>query len=77
MWMGGFVTVGYVKRDGSLVIDAREAETVRLIFHLHNELKSVRLLKEDLDRRGLVSKLRTGKNGLTIEGKAYSRDHCP
>jgi site-specific DNA recombinase len=73
MWMGGFVPVGYVKRDRRLVIDEPEAETVRLIFRRYNQLKSVRLLKQDLDRRGLVSKVRTGNNGLKMGGKAYSR----
>src|ERR1019366_2410214 len=73
MWMGGFVPVGYLKRDRRLVIDEQEAETVRLIFRRYNELKSVRFLKQDLDRRDLVSKVRTGKNGLTMGGKAYSR----
>ena len=73
MWMGGFVPVGYLKRDRRLVIDRQEAETVRLIFRRYNELKSVRLLKEDLDRRGLVSKIRIGRNGLKLGGKAYSR----
>jgi hypothetical protein len=68
-----FVPVGYVKRDRRLVIDEAEAETVRLIFRRYNELKSVRLLKQDLDRRGLVSRIRTGKNGLELGGKAYSR----
>ena len=73
MWMGGFVPVGYLKRDRGLVIDEREAETIRLIFRRYTELKSVRLLKQDLDRRGLVSKIRTGRNGLTMGGKSYSR----
>jgi len=73
MWMGGFVPVGYVKRDRALVIDEQEAETVRLIFRRYTELKSVRLLKDDLDRRGVVSKIRIGKNGLKMGGKAYSR----
>ena len=73
MWMGGFVPVGYVQRGHGLVIDEREAETVRLIFRRYNELKSVRLLKQDLDRRALVSKIRTSKNGLRMGGKAYSR----
>ena len=73
MWMGGLVPVGYVKRDRRLVIDAQEAETVRLIFRRYNELKSVRFLKQDLDRRDLISKLRTGKNGLKMGGKSYSR----
>src|SRR5579862_9556773 len=73
MWMGGFVPVGYQKRDRSLIIDEQEAETVRLIFKRYNELRSVRLLKEDLDRRGLVSKIRIGKDGLRMGGKGYSR----
>jgi DNA invertase Pin-like site-specific DNA recombinase len=73
MWMGGFVPVGYVKRERTLAVEPQEAETVRLIFKRYVELKSVRLLKEDLDRRGLISKIRIGKNGLTMGAKAYSR----
>jgi DNA invertase Pin-like site-specific DNA recombinase len=73
MWMGGFVPVGYVKRDRRLAVDEEQAETVRLIFRRYSELRSVRLLKQDLDRRGLVSKIRTGKNGAQMGGKAYSR----
>jgi site-specific DNA recombinase len=73
LWMGGFVPVGYVKRDRSLAVDEEQAETVRLIFRRYSELKSVRLLKQDLDRRGLVSKVRTGRNGHQMGGKAYSR----
>jgi len=73
MWMGGFVPVGYLKRDRRLVVDKQEAETVRLIFRRYHELKSVRLLKQDLDRRSLASKVRIGRNGLTMGGKAYSR----
>src|SRR5271165_1445073 len=45
MWMGGSVPVGYLKRDGRLVIDEPEAVTVRLIFRRYNKLKSVRLVK--------------------------------
>jgi site-specific DNA recombinase len=73
MWMGGFVPVGYQKRDRSLTVDEDEAQTVRLIFQRYNQLKSVRLLKEELDRRGLVSKIRLGKDGRRMGGKAYSR----
>jgi hypothetical protein len=73
MWMGGFVPVGYLKRDRALAIDDQEAKTVRLIFKRYTELKSVHLLKQDLDRRGMVSKIRIGKNGLKMGGKAYSR----
>src|SRR5271169_5264970 len=70
MWMGGFVPVGYLKRDRRLVIDEREAETVRLIFRRYNQLKSVRLLKQDLDQRGLVSKVRISRSGRKMGGKS-------
>jgi site-specific DNA recombinase len=62
-----------VKHNRRLIIDEEQAKTVRLIFRRYNELRSVRLLKQDLDRRGLVSKIRTGRNGLKMGGKAYSR----
>jgi site-specific DNA recombinase len=73
MWMGGFVPVGYRKHDRRLVIDKEDAETVRMIFRRYNELKSVRLLKQDLDQRGLVSKVRISRSGLKMGGKPYSR----
>src|SRR5208282_4432050 len=73
MWMGGFVPVGYRKHDRRLVIDKEQAETVLLIFRRYNELKSVRLLKQDLDQRGLVSKVRISRSGLKMGGKPYSR----
>ena len=61
MWMGGFVPLGYNVCDHRIVIDEREAETVRYIFQRYQELGSVRLVKEDLDSRGVVSKRRTSK----------------
>jgi site-specific DNA recombinase len=73
MWMGGFVPFGYEKRERKLVVNEKEAATVRLIFQRYLELRSVRLLKDDLDRRVLLSKVRVGKNGLRMGGKAFSR----
>src|ERR1700730_14019014 len=58
MWMGGFVPLGYSVCDRRIVIDEREAETVRYIFRQYLGLSCVRLLKEDLDRGGVVSKRR-------------------
>jgi site-specific DNA recombinase len=58
MWMGGFVPLGYDVCDRRIVIDEGEAETVRYIFRRYQELGCVRLLKEDLDRRGILSKRR-------------------
>ncbi|MGA7869638.1 MAG: recombinase family protein [Candidatus Binatus sp.] len=73
MWMGGCVPLGYDVRDRRIVIDEREAETVRYIFRRYQELGCVRLLKEELDRRGVVSKRRTSKTGIESGGHSFSR----
>lgn len=58
MWMGGNLSLGYDVPDRKLVINEQEAQTVRHIFQRYVELGSVRLLKEDLNRHGIVSKKR-------------------
>src|SRR5467141_210511 len=73
IWMGGFVPLGYNVCDRRIVIDEREAETVRYVFRRYQELGCVRLLKEDLDRRGVVSKRRTSKSGTVSGGHSFSR----
>ncbi len=73
MWMGGVVPLGYDVCDRRIVIDEREAETVRYIFRRYQELGCVRLLKEDLDRRGVVSKRRTSRTGIESGGHSFSR----
>jgi site-specific DNA recombinase len=73
MWMGGIVPLGYDVRDRRMVIDEREAETVRDIFRGYLELGCVRLLKEDLDYRGVISKRRTSKTGVESGGHSFSR----
>ena len=73
MWMGGTVALGYNVSDHRLVINPAEAETVKGIFQRYLELRSVRLLKDDLDRRGIISKIRLSRNGNCSGGKAFSR----
>jgi len=73
MWMGGFVPLGYEVRDRRIVIDQGEAETVRYIFRRYQELGCVQLLKEDLDRHGILSKRRTSKGGIESGGHPFSR----
>src|SRR5260221_5954530 len=58
MWMGGNVPLGYEARERQLVVVESEAERVRHIFDRYCELGSVRLLKAELDREGVRSKLR-------------------
>jgi DNA invertase Pin-like site-specific DNA recombinase len=73
MWMGGTVPLGYDVRDHHLVVNAKEAETVRLVFHLYSELKSVPLVKEELERRRVVSKRRVSKAGAQSGGGSFFR----
>jgi site-specific DNA recombinase len=53
IWVGGSVTLGYASVNKKLVVVPEEAETVRLIFRRYLELGSIRLLVEDLDRKGM------------------------
>jgi hypothetical protein len=73
MWMGGFVPLGYDVCERRIVIHKGEVETVRHIFRRYRELGCVRLLKEDLDRHGILSKRRTSKSGVESGGHSFSR----
>jgi site-specific DNA recombinase len=58
IWMGGTVPLGYDWWERRLVVNEAEAATVRHMFERYIELRSVRLLKEELTRDGVVSKVR-------------------
>src|SRR5215472_692681 len=73
LWMGGVVPLGYDLRARCLVINQAEAELVRQIFRRYLELGCVRLLKDELDGRGAVSKPRVSGNGARVKGHAFSR----
>ena len=73
MWMGGVPPLGYGARDHKLVMIDSEADTVRLIFRRYAELGSVRLLKAELEARGIKSKSWTSASGRLVGGKPFSR----
>jgi site-specific DNA recombinase len=73
MWMGGLVPIGYDVIDRRLVVNQTEAETVREIFNRYLELGSVRLLMEDLNNRGIRSKVRIARNGNRSGGNLFFR----
>ena len=58
MWMGGFAPMGYRPHERTLVIDEPEAERVRKIFRMYVELRSVYLLKSELQRMDWVTPVR-------------------
>src|ERR1700731_1439905 len=73
MWMGGVPPLGYRAQDGKLIIVDSEAETVRFIFRRYSELGSVGLLKDELNARGIRSKLWTSASGRRRGGKPFAR----
>ncbi len=73
MWMGGIPPLGYRAQDGKLVVIESEAEIVHIIFRGYAELHSVRLLKDELEARGIKSKSWTTASGRRIGGKPFSR----
>ncbi len=73
MWMGGVPPLGYGVQDHKLVTIDGEADTVRLVFRRYAELGSVRLLKAELEARGIKSKSWTSASGRLVGGKSFSR----
>ncbi len=75
IWMGGWPPLGYDVKERKLVINPQEALHVKRIYEAYLEVGSVRLLKERLDRDGMVTKARHQKNGKTVGGRAFNRGH--
>ena len=74
MWMGGLPPLGFDVQDKKLVVNDAEARTVRLLFDLYLELRSVRQLKIEADLRGLTTKRRL-RSGTSTGGKSFTRGH--
>ncbi|MBT3786949.1 MAG: recombinase family protein [Alphaproteobacteria bacterium] len=90
MWMGGNPPLGYDVRDRKLIVNADEANTVRMIFKRFLTVGSATLLSKDLTAEGVMSKrgkpINKGylykllKNQVYIgkavhKGKAYPGEH--
>jgi site-specific DNA recombinase len=73
MWMGGLPPLGYDVKDRKLMVNDAEVKTVLHIFRRYRELRSVRLLKADLDAAGIVSKYRRAADGSAYGGKSLAR----
>jgi DNA invertase Pin-like site-specific DNA recombinase len=73
IWMGGALPLGYEVHERKLVVNHGQAQTVRQILKRYLELGSVRLLKQDLSRRGVVSAVKESRHGNRSGGKPFSR----
>ncbi len=68
MWMGGNVPLGYRLGDRKLLVEPKGAETVRNIFDLYLEIKSLPKLAMKLVELGIASKERSVR-GKVIGGQ--------
>jgi site-specific DNA recombinase len=73
MWMGGPIPLGYRLEERQLVIEPEEASTVRLIFERYCELGSIRDVLDELNDRGLLTKVKHLRDGSTRGGIPFSR----
>ena len=73
LWMGGQPPLGYDVQARRLIVNAREAETVRSIFRRYGELGSVRALRRRLLADGVTSKRRVRHDGHVTGGHPLHR----
>jgi len=70
MWMGGNVPLGYKLGERRLVVHPEEAKTVKFIFSLYLELKSLPKLAFKLAELGILTRTRN-YGGKTIGGEPF------
>ena len=73
LWMGGNVPLGYVAADRTLCIVSKEAETVRALFDLYEQLGTVTSVAKEAAKLGLRSKRRIGRDGTPRGGSVMGR----
>lgn len=72
MWMGGSVPLGYRVDRRKLLIEEKDAETVRQIFDCYLEQESTIKVLEELRRRSIRTKVRTLKDGRIVGGVPFT-----
>jgi site-specific DNA recombinase len=75
MWMGGWVPIGYDRKDRTLAINETEALTVRTIFDLFLKLKNVQRVQTELVRLNLTTKPYATPRGRAVGGLSFARGH--
>jgi site-specific DNA recombinase len=75
MWMGGWVPIGYDRKDRTLTINETEAGTVRTIFDLFLKLKNVQRVQTELVHLKLTTKPYATPRGRAVGGLSFARGH--
>ncbi|MGJ8564169.1 MAG: recombinase family protein [Alphaproteobacteria bacterium] len=73
MWMGGTVPLGYYAQDRKLYICPEEALVIQTLFELYAKHKNVTRVVEQAAKLGLLTRARTSKDGIPVDGKAFTR----
>ena len=75
MWMGGSVPLGYQPDGRTLKIDETEAETIRTLYDLYLEYRTLRDVKERAENLDLRSRRRERAGGRMSGGTHFDRGH--
>src|SRR5258706_14166136 len=75
MWMGGWVPIGYDRKDRTLTSNETEAVTVRTIFDLFLKLKNVQRVQAELARLNLTTNPYATPRGRAVGGLSFARGH--
>lgn len=73
IWMGGCPPLGYNVKERQLIINEKEAETVRYIFDCYLDFKAIPRLLEHLTIKGIKSKAWISVSGREHKGQPYGQ----
>lgn len=73
MWMGGHAPIGYKGHERTLVIDEPHAPLVRYLYQCYLEVGTIRKLKMECDRLGILAPQRAHATGREYGGGRFSR----
>src|ERR1700726_987556 len=73
--MGGWVPIGYDRKNRTLTINETEARTVRTSFDLFLKPKNVQRFHPDLVRPNLTTKPYATPRGRAVGGLSFARGH--
>ncbi len=73
IFMGGNIPVGYDLDNRKLVVNQVDANFVQWLFKRYLELGNASLLKAELDRGDIKTKVRMSKTGRRMGGASYTR----
>ncbi|WP_341823278.1 recombinase family protein [Wolbachia endosymbiont (group A) of Agelastica alni] len=73
LWMGGTLPLGYDVKDKELIINEKEAKTVKHVFERYLELRSMAELARELNSEGHRTKRFEAKSGKVYGGEIFKK----